>query len=330
MLNNNFTNIIRKSVFGIVLAGLLIASPLSAQEERFTIQKKGSDKAMLNPAPWSGYWWDRKSGGIIDSFKVYDAAVEKKTGKNPGATAWESDQRNGHYDPAGPNWAGHCNGWAAAAILEPEPKTSKTYQGFTFSTANQKALLSEMYMDCYAEFYGKRKNNNFPLSSDIRPDLFHRLLVDNIKMKKRGIVADTSFNSPVWNYPIYGYEMTWKNTPLIPFQIEVSTKVFFADDGVDIHFLGTKTFTKDYHYYLYTNLKGEVIRGEWDVRSQFDHPDFVWVPTGDSPARGTGENPCIHPQFVHEITGRSGGSDTDENIDAIVTESGLNPNELFN
>ena len=38
-----------------------------------------------------------------------------------------------------PNWHGHCNGWAAAAIRHAEPKQSVTRNGVVFSPADIKA-----------------------------------------------------------------------------------------------------------------------------------------------------------------------------------------------
>jgi hypothetical protein len=311
-----------QSVFGALsthhrfFAGLVLAAALvclfvvpPAGADPLKLNDHGRDKAFLKEVPWSGYWWSRQTGNLITGwkgqsespFKRYDRFVQALTGTNPKSYEWERDPRNGHYDPQGPSWAGHCNGWAAAAILEPEPRAPRTVNGITFSVGDQKGLLSEMYMDCRTLFYGNRTNNPTILSNDIRPDLFHRLLIDNIKKRKRGIVADTSFTRSVWNYPIYGYETEWRTTWFWPSVLRVTTTVHFVDDNVRPDFVGVKTFTKTYHYLLNVNRRGEVTGGVWDPRSLWDHPDFVWVPTGDAPAAG-GENPRIQPQYVHMIT----------------------------
>ncbi|MBI3039517.1 hypothetical protein HYY75_10830 [bacterium] len=325
----------------IVLFAFLISSfSVPGMADPLSLTRSGSDKAFIDPSPWSGYWWSRKEGNLVQIMKKYDAYVQKTRRKSPGASAWESNERNGHYDPAGPNWAGHCNGWAAAAILEPEPRTPRTIHEVAFSVGDQKGLLSEMYMSCHAEFYGKRKNDSFPLSKDIAPNLFHKLLIENIKLRKRAMVADTTFNAPVWNFPIYGYETEWKTTTLIPFRKTVTTTVHFVHDGVPPDFLGTKPFTKTYHYILYTNPRGEVIRGDWDAKSQFDHPDFVWIPTGAAETE-SGENPCLDRQIIQEIISGKPTDGGEENVtspvesdltesDEALNEVGLNPGELFN
>ncbi len=327
-------------VFALTL--LALAAPvLEARGDPLRMTGEGSDKAFLPTKPWSGYWWSRKEGKLVKGwagneppFRKYDRFVQARTGRNPGAHAWEADPANGHYDPNGPSWAGHCNGWAAAAVMEPEPREPRTLDGITFTTADQKALLSEMWMDCRTLFYGRRKDSAVPFSLDIYPNVFHRLLVENIKQKKRAIIADTSFSRSVWNYPIYGYETQWKRRWWLPGMVHVTTTVYFADDGVKPEFLGTKTFTKTYHYILQVNGRGEIIGGTWDPRSLWDHPDFVWIPIADSPAQG-GENPKLTPSFVYAITR---GETTHLNLamtstattpEASLLEAGIDPDAYF-
>jgi len=82
--------------------------------------------------PWSGDWWPRGScglafkntGGGLSPFEKYDSIVYNFYGKIPGAAAWEADPSHRHNDgpSGGSNWAGHCNGLAAASILTPEPR----------------------------------------------------------------------------------------------------------------------------------------------------------------------------------------------------------------
>lgn len=304
---------------------------LEGAETSFRLSRSGSEKAFIKPRPWSGYWWSRQRGELTKGWRgneapmvKYDRAASSLTGKNPGTAAWEA---NNHYDPHGPSWAGHCNGWSAASILEPEPRESRTLGGVTFSVADQKALLSELYMDCYNEFYGVRRDNNFPISMDIRPDLFHRLLVQNIKAKKRAMVADITFSSAVWNYPIVGFESEWESSWWMPNRVKVTTTVHYADDNVEPGYLGTKVFTKTYHYVLFTNRRGEVTGGMWGLRSQFDHPDFVWIPTADMKASG-GENPHLDSGLVHQITG--GVALTENASVAVLEEAGISAETYFN
>ncbi|MBF0409733.1 MAG: hypothetical protein HQM10_20500 [Candidatus Riflebacteria bacterium] len=290
---------------------IFFASPsvLLAQRVNFLNTPNGSDKVFLKTTPWSGYWWERKGGYLFKGWNghpespltKYDKYVSSRSGKNPGAVAWEKDSKNKHYTPRGNAWGGHCNGWSAASILEPEPKAPRTVGGITFTVADQKGILSELYMDTYFEFYGTRSNSYDYVDQDIYPDLFHRLLVENLKVKNRAIVADIDPEKPVWNFPITGYETTWEAS-YNKARVYFTTKIYYIDDKVNADFVGVKWFAKTYYYTLYLNEKGEVTGGIWNKSSKSSHPDFIWIPTADAPA-SINENPCLDTKFVHEITG---------------------------
>ena len=53
-----------------------------------------------------------------------------------------------------PGWYGHCNGWTAAAIRHAEPQKSVVRNGVTFTPADIKGLLAELYMYSESEFLG--------------------------------------------------------------------------------------------------------------------------------------------------------------------------------
>ncbi|MBI4614603.1 MAG: pre-peptidase C-terminal domain-containing protein [Planctomycetes bacterium] len=103
----------------------------------------------------------------------YDRFVEKRWGTNPGAALVElhGDDRydfshhvygeiKERYDREGVNysWWGHCNGWAAAAIMEKEPITSVTANGIRFEVGDLKGILTEVFFGSGADFTGTRYN----------------------------------------------------------------------------------------------------------------------------------------------------------------------------
>lgn len=351
------TNIRRTLLIGVVAWAILVVLVLlgacaadAAEPGNVRLSERGSDSAFLDVKPWSGYWWSRREGKLVKGWaghtespmQLYDRYVKSRTGRNPGAQAWE---RKYHYNPTAPSWWGHCNGWSAASIMEPEPRKARTLGGVKFSVADQKALLSELYMDCRSLFYGNRQNNISLISQDIRPDLFHRLLVENIKKRGRGIVADTNWSQSVWNFPICGYETEWAPVWFFHNRVLVTTTVHFVTDGVKPEFVGTETFSKTYYYVLKLNNRGEIVGGFWDPRSLWNHPDFVWIPTADMPADG-GENPRLSPKFVHEITGTApafaaasvlamgktadGDSGNEDARLSVLREAGIDPAGYFN
>lgn len=325
----------KKTLFILLLISLLAPFAAFAQSAR----------GEIKPAPWSGDWWSRKKGFLIKGwpghspapFEKYDAYVQSRTGKNPGATAWESDIRNNHYNPKAENWEGHCNGWAAASILVPEPRSRKVRNGIVFEVADQKGILSEQYMNTYCQFYGNRnwgRPGDDP--DDIYPDEFHRLLVEYIGGGKSGIICDTAYDPQVWNFPAYKFESTWTSGWFDDNKLKVKTTVYFVDDNVRPDFIGTKWFSTTYTYNLFLDDRGNIVSGEWTGNSRSNHPDFVWVPTGDAPnpAGSNQENPRIDPRFVKEIVEGPDvrdfrtGSDY-RNPDAVIMEAGINPADIF-
>ena len=129
------------------------------------------------------------------------------------ASAWEVLN---HYSPGGGSWWGHCNGWAAAAILTNEPREAQTYQAgghdITFTTADLKGLLTESYYSQNSHFYGARYNGEEQDIADLYPDAFHKIMTFYVRDRGVPLVFDTSADAAVWNYPAYAYEMTITET----------------------------------------------------------------------------------------------------------------------
>ena len=112
--------------------------------------------------------------------------------------------------PGGENWWGHCNGWAAAAILTHEPreeqKVSTNGHDFTFTTADLKGLLTESHYSTYSRFYGERYNGEDDDVSDLSPAHFQKLI--NFYIREQGVpfVFDTTATEAVWNFPVYAVD----------------------------------------------------------------------------------------------------------------------------
>lgn len=305
----------------------------------------GSARGEIKPAPWSGDWWSRKKGFLVNgwrghqpsAFARYDQYVESRTGSNPGARAWEMNPKNTHYNPNAENWEGHCNGWSASSILFPEPTKRHIRNNIVFDTSDQKGILAEICMNVYCNFYGNRYwgNANDDIN-DIYPNEFHRLLMENIATGKTAMICDTECGKQVWNFPIYKFESTWKKSWFDDSKLKVKTTVYFVDDGVRPDFVGTKWFSTTYTYNLFLDNKGNVVDGEWTGASKRNHPDFIWIPTADAPApkNSIQENPCFDTKFVNEIiTGPENQNLNDSNNirspDEVVMEAGLDPAQLF-
>lgn len=145
----------------------------------------------------------------LDKYAL-DQWARGETSPNPFyAPAWEILN---HYNPAGGSWWGHCNGWAAAAILTDEPTTtiagSIKGEAVDWTTADVKGLLSEAHYSTYSRFYGARYDGADDDISDLTPAAFHKLVTFYVRDQGVPLVFDTSADEEVWNFPAYGVELT--------------------------------------------------------------------------------------------------------------------------
>ncbi len=108
--------------------------------------------------PWNRYW---ELQSLIEQARAEAPRVTVDT-----MTEFEHlEHGNGVAGVEG--WWGHCNAWAAAAILEPEPVREGEVGGVRFRVGDAKALLTEGYMDVRSAFYGTRVYDDEPsLPSD--------------------------------------------------------------------------------------------------------------------------------------------------------------------
>ena len=141
------------------------------------------------------------------------------------------------YNPAGASWWGHCNGWAAAAILTNEPRESVTYSvddtDIEFTTADVKGLLTESHYSTHSHFYGERYNGEDDDITDLSPEHFHKLVSHYLHQKEVPLVFDTTASEEVWNFPVWKMELDVKfiNQDLQEGTINVNTASI--DDMVD-------------------------------------------------------------------------------------------------
>jgi competence ComEA-like helix-hairpin-helix protein len=115
------------------------------------------------------------------------------------------------YNPGGESWWGHCNGWAAAAILVNEPREEVEVDlgdgKVTFTTADQKGLITESHYSTRSQFYGARYNGDDDDVSDLTPKAFHQLVTFFIDEVGVPMVFDTTATEAVWNFPAYAYTL---------------------------------------------------------------------------------------------------------------------------
>lgn len=157
------------------------------------IVKAGEFQARSRAIPWSGSWWPMVSCELAQGWRGrpgfhYDEGTDKfvpdptipipelsplakydlwhfrRFGEDPHSVEMELRAHNifgkdrERYDRWGKDysWWGHCNGWAAASIMEREPFHPVVLEGVWFEAADLKGLLTESWSECETWMVGNR------------------------------------------------------------------------------------------------------------------------------------------------------------------------------
>lgn len=253
-------------------------------------------------APWVGSWWAYKNNGIDhgenpnprNRAKVQSPAYKfDKFFKLGNKTAsWERsshtcDNQTGESKESCEGWWGHCNAWAAAAIKEAEPRESFNKGGINWNVADQKAIMSELYMENYSLFVGQtnkgvkteldwvfnpdhaeskklvgRGVSTYDAFWDVSPRSFFFILTNYLGLKKVGVVIDRFTGDQVWNQPLAGYRLLPISKQFIKpaerrdgkkvYPVLMRANIYWAEDGVWEHAVSLpfnyKTDTSDEFY----------------------------------------------------------------------------------
>ena len=169
-------------------------------------------------APYAAFDLAVDGLSALDKIALMTQLGESSTGRNPwDILSWELLN---HWSPAGSSWWGHCNGWAAAAILTDEPREPVTVSfgaedefSLQLSTADQKGLLTESFYSQMSNFYGARYNDDDGDDiSDLSPKAVLQLLGTTIAQRGVPLVFDTSANEEVGNFPAWAYQVELTET----------------------------------------------------------------------------------------------------------------------
>lgn len=233
--------------------------------------------------PWSGWWWPANDvvGGprLFDPngpLARYDRYVEALGRPSPATQEWERAE----IRFAGLAWAGHCNGWAAASLLEPEPTAERVVNGVTFSVADQKGLLSSYHFaDAAAWAAGSYEK-------DLEPANFHREITRWMGGQRKGLVftfKPYAVGDEVWSYPASRFETVIGPDPVEPDVWLVKTTVWLVDNEVPAGFVGSRPWPGPDGKVLEYSLVGDPYNptgGTWSPRSdgRFGRPFMIWYP----------------------------------------------------
>jgi hypothetical protein len=233
--------------------------------------------------PWSGWWWPANDlvigPRLFDPdgpLARYDRYVDALGKPAAGTREWERAE----IRFAGLAWAGHCNGWAAAALLEPEPVAERVVNGVTFSVADQKGLLTSYHFaDSAAWAAGSYEK-------DVEPVDFHRELTRWMGGQQKGLIftfRPFASTDEVWSYPASRFETVIGPDPVEPDVWQVKTTVWLVDNEVLAGFVGSRPWPGPDGKVLEYTLRGDPYDprgGAWSPKSdnRFGRPFMVWYP----------------------------------------------------
>jgi hypothetical protein len=238
--------------------------------------------------PYSGHDYPDRTGGTLAAMAKYDRAFHRgvsrayqheredlafhATVKKPGREVVHRGRFGrvimvSHAEVV-PTWYGHCNGWTAAAIRHAEPQKSVVRNGITFTPADIKGMLAEIYMYSPTQFLGG-------VDDAINPAVLHIALANWIGRQKHPIGMETSVGDPVVNFPIFAYRTGVRR--LSANRLDVRTIITYALHVPREYDKSPKSTRELYfHYILDLDRQGEIIGGQYYGDS--GRIDMVWTP----------------------------------------------------
>ncbi len=242
-----------------------------------SLYNHGERSVQPNQVPWAGSYFAYGKNGIADETEQspsYAARYDKVFGRGTQSAAkWElahhsCDAFAEQYREGCRAWWGHCNAWSAAAIKEPEPRTEISHSsGETFTVGDQKAYLTELWMDSHSLFAGSTNKDvktsgwiydpqapesiravgygsgtTFEAFWDVTPRAFFMILTNYVGLMGTSVVIDRFTGNEVWNQPLAGYRLlpirpedrlepeTLDGRTLYP--VILRAKIYWANDGV--------------------------------------------------------------------------------------------------
>jgi len=254
--------------------------------------------------PYSGYIYPDKQGGTKYALRKYDRAFNYGRSLATSHEQWDTTAfkepvpknflifRRNVMDT--PHWYGHCNGWTSAAIRHAEPEQSVVFNGVTFTPADIKALLAEIYI----------YNDNFNLAglkTSINAGTFHALIANWLGRGSHPIGMESDPGEEKWNYPIYTYACT--SAKRSPNRVEVKMNLAYAKDSNGEYQESPRIRrVKYFHYALTIDNRGKIVGGYFYNDSTAI--DLLWVPLRPKPSRAKGNemgNPHVNVDKVLAI-----------------------------
>ncbi len=288
--------------------------------------------------PYSGHDYPDMSGGTLVAMYKYDRAFRSRAAEHERGDIGEHRSARGEErevrGPFGrvwrtrgravPTWYGHCNGWTAAAIRHAEPQKAVVRNGVTFTPADIKGLLAEIYMYNDSEFLGG-------VDPAINPGILHLTLANWLGRGEHPLGMETAVGEVVINFPVFNYKMVVNKYSSR--EAEVRTWITYALNIQRELDKGPEKYHRQmyFHYVLDLNDQGEIRGGRFYGDSM--QIDMLWAPL--KPEQGGKErnkrgNPHLNVKEVLAIWRESVSEDLRKqwlNIDPTEEDRVLPPVE---
>jgi hypothetical protein len=244
--------------------------------------------------PYSGYIYPDNRGGTARVLRMYDQAFHRGRSLAQSHEQWDTtafkEKVPGFFGNVfnvqrTPDWYGHCNGWTSATILHAEPQRNVVRNGVTFSPADIKGLLAELYV--YNEHIVLGGENEAPISAGV----FHAILANWLGRREQALGMEADPGEEKWNYPAYAFASTLAKHS--EYRIEVNTNLVYALDSESEWDESPRIKdVKFFHYMLELNAAGDIVGGYFFRDSS--NIDMLWAPL---PIRKPGQpgNPDGNP-----------------------------------
>jgi hypothetical protein len=230
--------------------------------------------------PYSGYIYPDRSGGTQQVLRKYDRAFNRGRMSASSHEAWDvkafKEPARGIFGGRAlfgrmevPDWYGHCNGWTSATIRHAEPEKNVTVRGVTFTPADIKALLAEIYI----------YNDHTVLAGDnrttVNAGLFHAIMTNWLGRGEHPLGMEEDPTKEKWNYPVYAYATSSAKHSARRVEVKMNIAYALDSDGEFDESPKIKEI-KYFHYMVELNSAGNIVGGYFFRDSSII--DMLWVP----------------------------------------------------
>ena len=262
--------------------------------------------------PWNAYWWPYNAGGLNHRWlSPHELSPIEKLDAVSGHAAHEASRWEAASHPSNVPWGGQCDGYATAAIMEPEPRFPVLDQGVCFASGDVKGLLGAIYMGDMSgqrvDVLGRDVVQDDRRADDLDPATFHLALTNVMGLHHRGLYLDVGKHGEIYNKVVASYvsrvrrrgRRLWVTTTLQIVTYRLAPAIASTPGALHVA-------PKTLRYQLALDGAGAIVpgRGAWLGHSVRNHPTAMKIPRGTAVRTGVSD-PFIDVARVERLAARS-------------------------